>query len=181
MKNPKLAILTNSLVIIIISLTVIMAGCNTFNKDKSLSEKPSLTTQSNSENKTNGVFFEEKGVAIKGTDPVAYFIAQQAVKGNSQFSYQWGNTTWWFTNAKNRDLFIENPEKYAPQYGGFCAWAVSNNYTASIDPEAWTIVEGKLYLNYNKNIQKKWTKNMMDNIIKGDSNWPNIAVELQTN
>ncbi|MDJ0601718.1 MAG: YHS domain-containing (seleno)protein, partial [Crocosphaera sp.] len=68
--------------------------------------------------------------------------------------------------------------KYAPQYGGFCAWAVSNNYTAPIDPEAWTIVDGKLYLNYDKNIQKKWSKNMTDNILKADSNWPNIAAKL---
>ncbi len=178
MKKSKLAILTNSVVISLVCLSFVMAGCNPLNKDKSVAEKPSLATQNQSENKGNTIFFEQKGVAIKGTDPVAYFTEEQAVKGNSQFSHQWGNTTWWFASAENRDLFIENPAKYAPQYGGFCAWAVSNNYTAPIDPDAWTIVEGKLYLNYDKNIQKKWSKNMTNNILKADSNWPNIAAKL---
>jgi YHS domain-containing protein len=180
MKQKKLALLSNLVVVSVVCLTLVMTGCNAINRDKSSQENPSLTTQRKSENNTKTIFFEEKGVAIKGTDPVAYFIEEQAVKGNPQFSYEWAGTTWWFKSVKNRDLFIEEPDKYAPQYGGFCAWAVSNNYTASIDPEAWTIVEGKLYLNYNKNIQNKWTKKMTENILKADSNWPNIAAQLET-
>lgn len=71
-------------------------------------------------------------------------------------------------------------KKYAPQYGGFCAWAVSQNYTAPIDPTAWTIVEGKLYLNYNKRVQSRWAKDIQSNITKGDRNWINILGDLQT-
>ncbi|MDJ0660971.1 MAG: YHS domain-containing (seleno)protein [Crocosphaera sp.] len=180
MKSKKLAILTNAVFVNIVCLTLVITGCSAINRDTSRQTNSPLATQSQSENNTNTIFFEEKGVAIKGTDPVAYFLDKQAVQGNPQFSYQWAGTTWWFKSVENRDLFIEQPDNYAPQYGGFCAWAVSNNYTAPIDPSAWTIVEGKLYLNYDKNIQNKWTKNMTNNILKADSNWTNLSAELQT-
>src|SRR5437016_4674828 len=86
------------------------------------------------------------GIAIKGYDPVAYFTQSKPVKGSSAFTYQWMNATWWFASAEARDEFARIPEKYAPQYGGYCAYGVSQGHTAPIDPEAWTIVEGKLYL-----------------------------------
>lgn len=179
MKLKKLGSLKNSFVIIVVFLPLVIAGCNALNGDKSRQENVPLATQVKPEDENNTIFFSEKGVAIKGTDPVGYFLEKQAVKGNPQFSYQWSGTTWWFKSVENRDLFIEEPNKYAPRYGGFCAWAVSNNYTAPIDPSAWTIVEGKLYLNYNKSIQKKWSKNMTDNILKADSNWTNLAAQLR--
>lgn len=136
-----------------------------------------LISQSNVNDK--GVFYQQRGVAIKGTDTVAYFTEGKAVKGDKKYSYQWGNTTWWFKNEQNRDLFAQNPEKYAPQFGGFCAWAISQNYTAPIDPQAWTIVNNKLYLNYNKSVQKTWSQDIEGNIAKGNRNWPNLFASLQ--
>jgi hypothetical protein len=90
----------------------------------------------------------------KGFDPVGYFEQNRPVKGSPAFTHQWHGATWQFESARTRNLFVSNLEKYAPQYGGYCAWAVSNNYTAAIDPEAWNIVNGKLYLNYSRNVQK---------------------------
>ncbi|MEG3846857.1 YHS domain-containing (seleno)protein [Microcoleus sp. herbarium19] len=121
------------------------------------------------------VFYSEGGIAIRGTDPVAYFTQGKPVKGNPEFAHKWGNTTWQFASAQNRDLFAQNPEKYAPQYGGFCAWAVSQGYTASTDPDAWKIVGDKLYLNYNSAVQWGWEKDVSGNVVKGDKNWPALA------
>ena len=114
------------------------------------------------------------GVAIKGTDPVAYFTQGQAVKGNKKFSADYKGAKFHFANAAHRDLFIANPTKYAPQYGGYCAWAVSNGYTASITPEAFRIVDGKLYLNYSLRIQQQWESDRDNRIILADRNWPAV-------
>lgn len=114
------------------------------------------------------------GVAIKGTDPVAYFTQGQAVKGQKKFSAEYQGATFHFANTAHRDLFIANPEKYAPQYGGYCAWAVSNGYTASITPEAFRIVDGKLYLNYSLRIQQQWESDRDNRIILADRNWPAV-------
>ena len=87
---------------------------------------------------------------------------------------------WYFASAANRDAFAADPAKYAPQYGGYCAWAVSQGYTAKIDPEAWKIVDGKLYLNYSKSIQEKWVAGGVDRLIAaGDGNWPGIRKKLE--
>lgn len=95
--------------------------------------------------------------------------------GRDKFELDWKNAKWRFANAEHRDLFKFDPEKYAPQYGGYCAWAVSQGYTASVDPKnALRIVAGKLYLNYNVDIQKKWTKDIPGNIKKADTNWPGV-------
>jgi len=122
-------------------------------------------------------FYTENGVAIRGTDPVAYFRQSQPVPGNSEYTYEWMNATWQFASAENRDLFAKNPEKYAPQYGGFCAWAVSRGYTASTQPDAWKIVDGKLYLNFNRQVQRSWEKDISGNIAKANSNWPGVLNE----
>ncbi len=114
------------------------------------------------------------GVAIEGNDPVAYFTDAKAVNGFSKFSHQWKGAEWRFKNAANRDAFAKTPGKYAPAFGGYCAWAVSQGYTAGIDPEAWTIHEGTLYLNYSKNIQKQWAQDISGNIAKGRRNWPGV-------
>ena len=81
---------------------------------------------------------------------------------------------WRFANAENRDRFAADPEAYAPQYGGYCAWAVSQGYTASTDPAAWKIVDGKLYLNYSADVQKRWQSDEAGNIAKADANWPRV-------
>jgi len=117
------------------------------------------------------------GVAIDGADPVAYFEEGRHVEGRSDFEAEWQGATWRFASAAHRDLFRAEPEKYAPQYGGYCAWAVSQGYTAPIDPEAFTIVEGKLYLNYDEDIQAKWQKDRAAWIEAADENWPGVLTK----
>jgi len=115
-----------------------------------------------------------KGLAIKGYDTVAYFQQGAPAKGSPEFKQQWMGATWLFANAANRDAFAADPDKYAPRYGGYCAYAVSEGRTANIDPEAWKIVEGKLYLNYSKGVQKKWEKDTASRIERADKNWPGL-------
>lgn len=114
------------------------------------------------------------GLAIDGYDPVAYFVDGKPVEGRKEFSWSWNGATWRFASAEHRDLFVAAPEKYAPQYGGYCAWAVSQGYTAGIDPDAWTVRDGKLYLNYDLDVQKKWLADPDGLIAKGDANWPKL-------
>lgn len=114
------------------------------------------------------------GVAIEGYDPVAYFTDGRPVEGKKGFETEWNGATWRFASAEHRDLFAADPGKYAPQYGGYCAWAVSQGSTAGIDPEAWKIHDGKLYLNYDRSVQEKWLADMENLIAKGDANWPKL-------
>jgi hypothetical protein len=118
------------------------------------------------------------GVAIDGADAVAYFTQARAVEGSSKFTHRWMGAKWRFASAANRDAFAADPEKYSPQYGGYCAWAVAQGTTAPIEREAWKIVGGKLYLNYSKSIQARWEKDVPGNIRKGDGNWPGIRAKL---
>lgn len=120
------------------------------------------------------VYNDIKGKAIRGYDPVAYFEDNKAVKGDDELKFEWNGAEWNFSSKENLDKFVSSPERYSPQYGGYCAWAVSQGYTASTDPEAWHIHNGKLYLNYSRDIQKKWSKDIPGNIKKADSNWPVI-------
>lgn len=113
-------------------------------------------------------------IAVSGYDPVAYFTTGAPVEGSKQFEYRYKDTTWRFSTAENLAAFKADPAKYAPQYGGYCAWAVSQGYTAKGDPKAWRIVGGKLYLNYSTDIQKKWEKDIPGLIAKGDANWPKV-------
>ena len=118
------------------------------------------------------------GVAIDGYDPVAYFTDGKPVEGTSDITADWQDATWRFASTDHRALFVTNPEKYAPAYGGYCAWAVSQGYTAGIDPNAWRIVDGTLYLNYNKSVQQQWAEDVPGNIQKADGNWPEIEKDL---
>lgn len=118
-----------------------------------------------------------KNTAVGGYDPVSYFTKGKATKGNETITHQYKGATWRFSSAENRDTFKASPEKYAPQYGGYCAWAVSQGYTAKGDPNAWKIHKGKLYLNYNKSVQATWAKNIPDNVKKGDNNWPTVLTK----
>lgn len=113
-------------------------------------------------------------VAIEGADPVAYFKEGKAVEGSSEFTHDWKQATWRFVSAANRDAFAASPEAYAPQFGGYCAWAVSQGYTAETDPSSWKIVNGKLYLNYSKGVQATWSKDIPGNIAKAEKNWPGV-------
>ena len=112
--------------------------------------------------------------AVSGYDSVAYFTESKPVKGDAKFTHAYAGAEWRFVSAENRDKFAANPEKYAPQYGGYCAWAVSEGNTASADPMRWKIVNDKLYLNYDADIQKKWEMSIPENIKKADKNWPKV-------
>ena len=124
------------------------------------------------------VVYTKRGKAINGYDPVAYFTQGQPTKGKTDFTHNWMGSSWRFASAANRDAFAAEPEKFAPQYGGYCAWAVSQGYTASTDPNAWKIVGGKLYLNYSKGIQQRWASSAAKLIVDGDQNWPGIKAKL---
>ncbi len=127
-------------------------------------------------NAADPVFSNKKG-AIAGADPVAYFSllsGEQAILGSDDFTYEWNGATWKFSSAENRQKFIDSPEKYAPQYGGYCAYAVAHGSAAKISPNAWKVVDDKLYLNYNKSIAKKWVKNQDDFIQRADDAWPEV-------
>lgn len=113
-------------------------------------------------------------VAVSGYDTVAYFTEGRPIKGDARFFTQYEGAQWRFASAQNRNLFMQEPQKYAPQYGGYCAWAVSQGYTASADPLRWRIVEGKLYLNYDADVQKKWESNIPDFIQKANRYWPKV-------
>ncbi len=113
-------------------------------------------------------------VAVSGYDPVAYFTDGKPVKGDARFTYSHAGAEWRFASAEHRDKFAAAPERYAPQYGGYCAWAVSEGYTASADPARWKIVNDKLYLNYDADVQKKWEMSIPDHIRKADGNWPTV-------
>lgn len=114
------------------------------------------------------------GNAIEGYDPVAYFTEGRPVEGSSDFEYEWMGATWRFANAENRDLFAADPETYAPAYGGYCAYGVAQGYKPGIDPDAWAIVDGRLYLNLSKKVQAQWQEDIPGYIAKADDIWPTI-------
>ena len=141
-----------------------------------VAEKADKVVRASKINSNNTAFLNKRnGVAIKGTDPVAYFTQGRPVAGSSSFTYSWNGATWRFSSAANRDKFAANPTAYAPQYGGYCAWAISQGYTADIDPSAWKIVNGKLYLNANKSIQRRWEGNQSTFISQANQKWPSIS------
>ena len=113
-----------------------------------------------------------RGTGVKGYDPVAYFTVGQPIPGEDQYAYRWKAVTYRFASAQNRERFRTDPEKYLPQYGGYCAYAMSINRIADIDPSRWAIVDGKLYLNNNYLSYHLWALNKSGNIASADRNWP---------
>ena len=122
---------------------------------------------------TAPVFADPHG-AIRGYDPVAYFTEGRAVEGQEQFSFEWNGARWRFASAANRDRFAGAPDRYAPQFGGYCAYAVAHDHTAGSDPQAFEIVDGRLYLNYNIETQRKWAANRSSFIRDAERNWPAV-------
>lgn len=120
----------------------------------------------------NTTFFGN--LAIKGYDAVAYFTEQRAVEGSKEQEINWNDANWRFSSADNLAAFRADPERYAPQYGGYCAWAVSQNDTASIDPEQFTVHDGRLYLNYNKKISTRWKADKETFIVDANRFWPQL-------
>jgi YHS domain-containing protein len=114
----------------------------------------------------------EQGLAIKGYDPVAYFTTGKPTPGVTQFTTTYKGATYRFASAENRARFIATPEKFVPQYGGYCAYAIALNKIADIDPDEWAIVNDKLYLNNGFLAQTLWSFDKSGNIAKGDQNWP---------
>ncbi|APE31672.1 hypothetical protein BOX17_12335 [Halomonas aestuarii] len=122
----------------------------------------------------DGRIFTREGLAIGGTDPVAYFTEGRPVEGSPDYQLEWGDATWQFASAEHRDRFAADPEAYAPQYGGWCAWAAARGEAASTVPEAWKIVDDKLYLNYSRFIQWRWERDIPGFIEAADAHWPDI-------
>jgi YHS domain-containing protein len=118
--------------------------------------------------------YANDGIAVDGTDVVGYFTQGEPIAGTADITHDWMGVTWRFSTEENRAAFAAAPEDYAPQYGGYCAWAVSEGYTASTVPHAWKIVDGKLYLNYSRRIQRKWERDIPARIAAADANWPMI-------
>jgi YHS domain-containing protein len=116
-------------------------------------------------------------LALNGYDAVAYFTDEKAAEGSDRWTHEWNGAKWHFASAANRDLFASRPEEYAPQYGGYCAWAVSHGYTAKGDPKAWKIVDGRLYLNYDQDVRAKWEQDVPGYVAKGNANWQRFLKE----
>lgn len=114
-------------------------------------------------------------LAVNGYDPVAYFKEGRPVEGTADYMLEYKGAEWRFVSSENREAFRQNPEHYAPQYGGYCAWAVAQGSTAKGDPRNWKIVNDKLYLNYNAEIQTRWERDAAKNIRSADQNWPRIV------
>ena len=110
--------------------------------------------------------------AIRGYDPVAYFIMGEPTPGKSRYATKWQDAIYRFSSADNLALFKSDPQRYAPQYGGYCAYAMSKGAIATTDPEAWSIVNGKLYLNFSPAVKKRWSKDVPGHVRAANKNWP---------
>lgn len=118
--------------------------------------------------------YAENGVAIDGTDPVAYFTRGEPVPGDPAIFSDWNGARLHFATAEHKAMFDADPEAFGPAYGGYCAYAVSEGYTAPTDPEAWTIRDGRLFLNYSKRVRRQWLRDAEARIERADANWPDI-------
>jgi hypothetical protein len=114
------------------------------------------------------------GVGAGGYDLVAYFAQGTPTAGSNQITHSWRGAIWRFASTANRDLFAANPERYAPAYGGHCSWAAAQGYKAKGDPRNWKIVNGRLFLNYNDDVQKRWEASIPEFVTKADTNWPDL-------
>ncbi|MFT7594247.1 MAG: YHS domain-containing protein [Paracoccaceae bacterium] len=120
------------------------------------------------------IFYAADGAAINGYDTVAYFTDGTPVKGKADYAVMWKGVVWQFSNLQNRETFEADPRSYAPQYGGYCAYAVSRGFRASTAPEAWRIVAGKLYLIHTPVVHQLWARDIDGNIARADVNWPGV-------
>jgi YHS domain-containing protein len=118
--------------------------------------------------------FAPGGKAIKGYDPVAFFKESKPVKGSDKFQYKWKDATWFFSTSENLEAFKANPEKFAPQYGGYCAYGTSQGHKAPTQTDTWTVANDKLYFNYNDKVKEIWTKDQANLIKTADEKWPEV-------
>ena len=126
------------------------------------------------DSKSDPINHGRAGIAIRGYDPVAYFTDSKPVKGDPKFSYTWRGAAWQFASPEHRELFAQHPDRYVPQYGGYCAYGVSEGHTVDIDPVAWKIIDGRLYLNYSTSVQQLFLKDPQARIQRADENWPKL-------
>ena len=118
--------------------------------------------------------FSTSGKAIKGYDPVAFFKKAKAIKGADSLSYQYKDATWLFSSTDNLESFKKSPQKYEPQYGGYCAYGTADGHKAPTQTDTWAIVDGKLYFNYNTKVKEMWSKQQTILIEKANAQWPTI-------
>ena len=121
-----------------------------------------------------GQFFERDGLAIMGYDPVAYVTDRKAVKGSPDLAAEYVGSTFYFSTEVHREAFAKNPERFVPQYGGYCAYGMAKGYKAVIDPDAFTVVGDKLYFNYSERVRAQWLLDVPGYIRKADANWPEV-------
>ncbi|MGE6738861.1 YHS domain-containing (seleno)protein [Allorhizobium pseudoryzae] len=121
--------------------------------------------------------FATKGVAINGYDPVAYFTDHKPVKGSDKYTANYKGATFHFASAAHRDAFIADPAHFAPQYGGYCAYGTAQGHKAPTEPQAFTVVGNKLYLNYDDSVLKAWREDVPGNIAKADANWDTVKLQ----
>lgn len=124
------------------------------------------------------VHSDARGVAIDGYDPVAYFAVGEAQRGRADHAVEWNDAIWHFASTENAELFRGDPERYAPQFGGYCAWAAAQGYVAGVDPQAWTVHNGRLYLNFSAGVRRRFVRDLDGNIAAAERNWPGLAAEL---
>ena len=180
-KRPKRLVSRGALVASTLGLAIALTACGGSATSSSptapvdsatATEAPATSEATTADTQT----YIEDGVAISGADPVAYFTEEAYVPGSADYTYDWNGATWQFASEENRDLFAANPEQYAPEYGGFCAWAVAAKESlVPTDPNAWSVVDGKLYLNANQRVQSTWEEDIAGFIAKANNIWPGLS------
>lgn len=162
MKNIYSSVTKNYNIVIRLIFATILLG--TFMAPSAYAKEPEIYTKGDN-------------LAVGGYDAVSYFTVGKPVKGDSAHQMEWKGAQWLFSSAENLQLFEADPEKYAPQYGGYCAWAVARNKIASGSPKQWEIVDGKLYLNYNRIIKMLWSRNKQEDINNAKEFWPSLLAQ----
>ncbi len=117
---------------------------------------------------------DKNGLALRGWDTVSYFDGKP-VQGKAEFSTEWKGATWRFASAAHRDAFIADPNKYAPQYGGHCAYGLAKGHLVTADPQIWKVIGGKLYVNYDSDVQKSWEKKTAQYIVDANAEWQKLG------
>ncbi len=118
--------------------------------------------------------YTKGGLALSGYDPVAFFTDKKPAKGLAEFEIEWSGARWRFASAEHRDAFRAEPAKYAPQFGGYCAYGVAKGHVAKAEPDAWRVLDGKLYLNYDKQVQRLWEGELPKVVGEAEQQWPAV-------
>ncbi len=119
-------------------------------------------------------YLDSQGLALRGFDVVAYFLEENAVEGSRSYEYEWDTALWRFERQESLDEFRKNPDKYQPQYGGYCAEGIARGFKRQSDPTVWVLVNGKLYFHYTVEAQNRWAEDIRGHIRMADKNWPNL-------